>query len=218
MGLSLVLAQDAPRFPHTATVHAWPLSSPSPVPYLEIAYDATSRQTTLSKTHPVSVEVVDRATTDPLIRVGLWEPDARGWKGVVTTASAFQDTWTQTISLHLDDQGEVWHVGFYALPTSTASPRPPASKRQAAGEMEDRIRVELVRAVPGPTPPVNAPVVLDEHGKTPEKEVEKTFFQKYVSGILPGASFPQADHPAFSRYWWALLALALFALVGSGEK
>ena len=69
------------------------------------------------------------------------------------------------VVLHLGEEGdqEVRYVSFAAA---------------APGEKKEGVSVKVVRATAGPQPVLNQPVVLDESGKVPEPEVEKTFLQK----------------------------------------
>jgi hypothetical protein len=41
-----------------------------------------------------------------------------------------------------------------------------------------RMQVKVMKGEEGPGAVLNKPVVVDENGKVPEPEVEKTFFQK----------------------------------------
>lgn len=157
----------------TATVYVWPLSAPSPTPYLDITYDPSSRQASVAKAYPPPVVVADDQDEDALVRVGLWDGKSKKWRGVVTAASAIGDSHPRTVSLHLDGNGDAWYVGFHA---SESKREKPAGK--AKDDDAGRLRVELVTPTLGPTPVLNKPLVLDEHGKPPEKEVEKSFVQK----------------------------------------
>ncbi|KAI9786744.1 MAG: hypothetical protein M1816_007815 [Peltula sp. TS41687] len=179
---------------HTVTVYTWPLSVPSPTPYLEIKYDPTTLQTAVTKAYPPFAAGADaNDDNDPLTRVGLWDQSSGRWRGVVTALSGFGEESTRTVSLHLDGKGDVWHVGFYAGKPVEDYVVGKTKGSGAAGQ----VRVELVRATPGPMPVLDEPMVLDESGRLPEKEVEKSFFQ---------------------RYWWVFMAIAMLAMLGSGEQ
>lgn len=160
---------------HTVTIYAWPLSAPSPTPYLDIKYDPTTLQTAISKAHSPSIAVSDDDADDSLVRVGLWDQSSKGWRGVVTGASGFSGKeFTRTVSLHLDGRGDVWHVGFKAgRPVENYE----VGKNKGDG-VAGQVRVELVKATPGPMPVLDEPMVLDENGRMPENEVEKSFLQR----------------------------------------
>jgi hypothetical protein len=55
--------------------------------------------------------------------------------------------------------------------------------------------IKIQKTTSGPAPALNKPVVLDETGKLPEKEPEKTLLQ---------------------RYWWVLAIVGLLAFSGGG--
>ena len=71
--------------------------------------------------------------------------------------------------LHLNTEGELYHVGF------KASDQPSSSK---TGKGKDGLGVEVVKTQPGPTPHLNKAVVLNAEGQLDDKEPEKTFLQK----------------------------------------
>ena len=171
VSLAAALASDS-LLSHTATVHVWPLAAPSPTPYLEIAYDPSSLQASATKIHHLQLSTKDGVNA--LVRVGLWDRKSKEWRGVVTAASAFDNSYTPTLSLNLDAAGHVWHVGFQA-----SRPRKndgiADSNKEGVGE---QVRVKVVTATAGPKPVLNEPLVLDEHGKMAEKEVEKSFLQR----------------------------------------
>jgi hypothetical protein len=155
----------------SATIYYWPLSSPSPLPLALISYnpaDLTKKSQVSSYTPPPPSS---KSSSDTLTRIGLYDPSAKSWRGIVTKASVFSAELI-LLSLHLDGQGKVYHVSASILPTSSTTPK--GGKEGS----EDRVLVELVKAKNGPEPKLNKPVVLDADGRIPEKEPEKTFFQK----------------------------------------
>ncbi|KAF2738168.1 hypothetical protein EJ04DRAFT_509836 [Polyplosphaeria fusca] len=135
---------------------------PSPLPLATIDYDATtSTGTVVSYTPPTGSYSPDR-----LVRVGLLDPKTSQWRGVVTSSLSFQDKYKKRLLVHVDEKGDVFHIGFG---TSTRGVNP-----------EDvEVEVEVVKRGIGPTPALNKPVVLNADGKVEGKEQEKTFLQKY---------------------------------------
>ena len=160
----------------SVTVHIWPLDAPSPTPYLDVRYDATSMEAAVSKVYPVRSPSKKKGAVDDgdsLVRIGLWDVATRSWRGILTGASALTEPRSRKISLHVDGQGSVWHVDMSG---------PGAARTQ--GNVDDtsnsEIQVELARPRPAPAPVLNEPLVLDDRGKMPEKELEKSFLQRSV--------------------------------------
>jgi hypothetical protein len=92
----------------------------------------------------------------------------------VTSSSVFSYEHV-LLSLHLDGEtGEVYHVGVSAPGELTALNGNGNKKTKE----KERVSVKLVKASQGPQPKLNRPVILDAEGKVPEKEPEKSFFQK----------------------------------------
>lgn len=178
--IHLVFASDTvdAALSHSAKVYTWPLDAASPSPYLDIHYNPSTHQTTISKSHSPSRGAADdgsrRSGSSNLLRFGLWNPTTQAWRGMVTAAPALEEGCTRTVSLHLDAQGNAVHLGLSA---SKLGERRVSSRAGAEGH-DSRVRVQLVRASPGPRPVLNEPVVLDAQGKMPEKEVEKSFLQR----------------------------------------
>ncbi|KAF3939580.1 hypothetical protein ABW19_dt0201338 [Dactylella cylindrospora] len=108
---------------------------------------------------------------DELYRVGV----LRGgkWVGSVKSGKLLQPDVASTITLHVDEQGEVFHVEYDAVELAKGAEKP---------EPE----IIVVRPYPGAEPALNKPVVLMPDGKPVQKEEEKTFIQKYWYFILAG--------------------------------
>lgn len=128
-------------------------------------------------------------TSHPLFRISTDSPDG---STTITSLSTFNPAYTQTLTLHLKDDGIAFAASFSADPVT-----PPSTSEDG----KPALKVVLLTPQPGPTPKLNVPkpLVLDSDGKeipqTPE--VEKTFFQKY---------------------WWIFALVAMLALVGGGDK
>ncbi|KAI9843500.1 MAG: hypothetical protein M1838_002601 [Thelocarpon superellum] len=200
-------ASSALLLPHTATLYAWPLSAATPSPFLTVRYDPRTHESALSNysppplplpplpaaepnepTHDSAQVSLDDIATPQLTRVGLYSPATKKWSGVATDATAFAPGELRTVTLHLDEAGEAWRVGFEAsLSTEPA----------AQGKKDERapVVVRLATPTPGPTPHVNKPVLVDAEGRQPFVEPERSLFQKY---------------------WWVLVGVAVLALAGGG--
>lgn len=170
--VSTILAIDSSTS-RTVTIYAWPLTAPSPLPYLEISYDSKSSDTAVIKSHSLkSTEKDENDENDQLIRIGLWEKDSKTWRGAVTARSTLDDSFSRKVLLHMNRQGEVWHVGLRRSGFKTEQ------QGKKNKESKPEIEVELVRPRSVPAPVMNEPVVLDERGRMPEKEPEKSFLQR----------------------------------------
>lgn len=157
------LAQD---LTHSVTLFAWPLSAGQPQKLAEISYDPSG----LTASKILSYAAPALSKQDSLVRVGIQRPQ---WAGIATSASSFKEEYQKRITLHVDEKGEVWRVGFGAAVKTTS----PTSKIRP--DEEDDFVVEIVKPSPGPRPVLNRPVVLDAEGKLAEqKEPEKTFLQR----------------------------------------
>ena len=97
------------------------------------------------------------------------------------------------IQLLLNEQGEVYHVGF------KTSDWPTSAK---GGSKKDEMSVEVVPMQPASTIQLNKPVVLNADGKLAGQPEEKTFLQKYVQIRSLVAIHDDAD--SINRYWWAI--------------
>ncbi|KAF2712327.1 hypothetical protein K504DRAFT_401072 [Pleomassaria siparia CBS 279.74] len=152
----------------TVYVHSLPASHdtksaaatlPSPTPIAQIEYDVdTSIGTLTSYTPPIG-----SYSSEHLLRIGLTHPKSGHWRGVVTSAASFAEQYKKKFVIHVDDKGEVYHVGFSA----------------SAKDAGDEVEVEIVKKTMGAKPQLNKPVVLNAQGKLDTDEPQKTFLQKY---------------------------------------
>ncbi|KAF2473263.1 uncharacterized protein BDR25DRAFT_332886 [Lindgomyces ingoldianus] len=150
----------------TVYVHSLPSSDhyasaplPTPIPVAQIDYDASTSTGTLSSYTPPTGSY----SPEHLLRIGLSDSKSGHWRGVVTSAASFGDEYKKKFTIHIDEKGEVYHVGF-------------GTSARAKGE---EVEVEVVKRASGPKPILNKPVVLNAEGKLEEKEPEKSFLQKY---------------------------------------
>jgi len=146
------------------TIYYWLLDSPTPSKLAEISYLASADRAEVISYTPPSRSSVD----SDRIRIGLYDLSTKAWRGIVTSRSAFSLKHL-LLSLRYDPETkEIYHVGISQATAAQVLP----------GAKEDRLVVEMLRTKPGPEPILNRPVVLTPEGKVPEKEPEKTFFQK----------------------------------------
>lgn len=131
---------------------------PSPIPLVQISYDADQTTgTVVSYTPPQGSHAPDH-----LLRLGLYDAKSDTWKGVLSSAASFADEYKKRFVVHVDDKGEPYHVGF-------------GTSEKATGE---ELEVEIVKREPGPKPVLNKPIVLNAEGRIDSKEPEKSFIQK----------------------------------------
>jgi hypothetical protein len=156
----------------TVTVYVHSLSSAadstpatsSPIPLAQIDYDSTtSTGTLLSYTAPKT-----SYSPDQLLRIGLSDPKSGAWRGVVTSAASFEEQYKKKFTIHVDERGEPYHVGF-------------GTSARGGGE---EVEVEIAKRSVGPKPALNRPIVLNAEGKIESKEPEKSFLQKYAQSSV----------------------------------
>lgn len=147
----------------TVDIFAWPASAAKAELLAKIAFNSTTA-TVKSYTKP------NIPSSDDLVRVGFYHPSG-SWSGTATAASNFAKE-DKKLELHINSNGELYHVGFKAGDLGSSS---------KASDKKDGLAVEVLKVKPGPTPHLNRPVVMNPDGTAPEKEPEKTFLQKCVS-------------------------------------
>ncbi|KAH0543675.1 hypothetical protein FGG08_001990 [Glutinoglossum americanum] len=149
--------------PNTLTLHLTALTpNPNtnpPTPYGTISYNPTTLQGRFTPSSPP----LQTSSLPALAKLGLYDTDERRWRSaVVASKEALAEG--GCVVLHLDAEGEeVRHVSF-------------AEGGEKGGEEGACVRV--LRTEEGPGVVLNSPVVVDENGKVPEPEVEKSFLQK----------------------------------------
>ena len=131
---------------------------PSPIPLVQISYDADQTSGTITSYTPPQ----GSHAPDHLLRIGLLDTATNKWKGVLASAASFGEEYKKKFVVHIDERGEVYHVGFGA------------SEKDKGEELE----VEVVKREAGPRPVLNKPIVLNAEGKIDSKEPEKSFIQK----------------------------------------
>ncbi|KAF3916263.1 hypothetical protein ABW21_db0201760 [Orbilia brochopaga] len=158
--------------PQTIVLQRWPLSAGNDErlrhPLGMIRYVASSLSAVYNP-------MIDAVKVDPnqLYRVGVLK--AGKWIGSVRSGKMLQPNVASTITIHVDEKGEIAHVEYDAveLPAGAEKPEP---------------EVIVVRPFIGAQPTLNKPVVLMADGRmAPPKEEEKTFLQKYWWMLVAGA-------------------------------
>lgn len=143
-------------------VFAWPISAASSQTLAQISYNATHAEVKKYTAPKIPIG-------DDVVRVGFHHPSGT-WSGVATSASNFEPHRNRKVLLHLNIEGELYHIGFRASNVQTSS-------KSGIGKQE--LGVEVVQMQQGPTPHLNKPVVLNAEGNVDAKEPEKSFLQKY---------------------------------------
>ncbi|KAM0720568.1 hypothetical protein Q7P37_004704 [Cladosporium fusiforme] len=162
-------------------IFAWPLSAPKSQTLAKLSYNP-EQATVLSYKAPAL------PSGEEIVRIGFNHPATGRWSAIATAASNFADGKDKKLQLLLNEQGEVYHIGF------STSEWPSSSK---GGSKKDDMSVEVVPMQTGSTIHLNKPIVLNAEGKLDNKEEEKTFLQKY---------------------WWAIGLFLVFQLVMGGSK
>lgn len=159
--LVAIATAATPQAVSTVTIHAWPLSAPSPYPFATIAI-TPSPTAIQAKIQSIPQLPIFR---DELVRVGIYD-ESNVWTGVATAAKSFRVDMSQKIILHTDDEGHVAHISFNSF--------------ENANPADAAVFVEVMPIQPGPRPTLNKPIVLNEEGKiaTPETADTKSFLQK----------------------------------------
>lgn len=151
-------------------IFAWPLSAPKSQTLAKLSYNSESETATV-----LSYKAPALPSADEIVRIGFNHPTTGRWSGIATAASNFADGKDKKLQLLLNEQGDVYHVGF------KTSEWPSSSK---GGSKKDDMTVEVVPMKTGSTIHLNKPVVLNAEGKLDNKEEEKTFLQKYVHATI----------------------------------
>jgi hypothetical protein len=148
----------------TVYMHSVPQSTVvlSPIPLAHIEFDidqSTGTATTFTPPH-------GSFSPDHFLRIGLEDAKSKSWRGVVTSAASFREEYKKKFTIHVDEKGEPYHIGFNAYVKGQGD--------------EVEVEVEVVKRGAGPKPALNRPIVLNPDGKLDTKEPEKTFLQKSV--------------------------------------
>ncbi|KAK6357888.1 hypothetical protein TWF730_007245 [Orbilia blumenaviensis] len=164
--------------PQTYVVNRWPLSAgddtKQQMPLGMLRYVANSLTATYT-----SLTGLEEADPNEAYRIGILKGGK--WIGGVRNGKILRSGYAATITLHVDEQGEIFHAEYDAVELA-----------KGAEKLEPEILV--IRPYDGAKPVLNKPVVLMPDGKLPQKEEEKTFLQKYwwllAAGMILLAAAP----------------------------
>ena len=158
-------------------IFAWPLSASQSQSLAKISYN-TEQATVVSYSAP------KLPAGEEIVRIGFHHPTTGSWSGIATSAANLAEGKDKKIQLLLNEQGEVYHVGF------KTSDWPTSAK---GGSKKDEMSVEVVPMKPASTIHLNKPVVLNADGKLAGQPEEKTFLQKYVQSLIGHNEMTVAD-------------------------
>ena len=165
--LALPLAAASPLTIELRHGHPGSGSALSATPLAHIEFNASTGTASLDSYLPPAG--LDAA--QDVVRVGFTDANSDSWHCVATSATSFARHLRKQFTLHLDESGNVYHVGFKTRVAKPADGQRPEAEAQVDVEVRTR----------GPQPTLNKPVVLNADGKLDAKEPEKTFLQKCVS-------------------------------------
>lgn len=149
-------------------IHAWPLSASKSRSLAKLSYNPEEATV-------LSYKALALPAGEEIVRIGFHHPSTGSWSGIATSAANFAEGKDKKIQLLLNEQGEVYHVGF------KTSDWPTSAK---GGSKKDDMSVEVVPMQPASTIQLNKPVVLNADGKLAGQPEEKTFLQKHVQSSL----------------------------------
>jgi len=163
-GLTLLTSFAAAQTDKHIDIFAWPLSASKSQTLAKLSYNP-EQATVLSYKAPAL------PAGEEIVRIGFHHPSTGSWSGIATSAANFAEGKDKKIQLLLNEQGEVYHIGF------KTSDWPTSSK---GGSKKDEMSVEVVPMKPASTIQLNKPIVLNAEGKLAGQPEEKTFLQKYA--------------------------------------
>jgi hypothetical protein len=181
--LALLFSFAAAQIDKQIDIFAWPLSASNSQTLAKLSYNSETATV-------LSYKVPALPAGEEIVRIGFHHPTTGSWSGIATAASNFADGKDKKLQLLLNEQGDVYHIGFKSLDLPSSS---------KGGSKKDDISVEVVPMKAGSTVHLNKPIVLNAEGKLDGQPEEKTFLQKYV----------QTDH-------FSIFATMLTLLTGTG--
>lgn len=166
--LTVALSSQEDTFQeHSATIYAWPFTSAKPSKLAELTYDLGGRSNII---HQFIPPTLSSAPENELVRVGVYDPVTKAWRGTVTSASSFDPSVNGRLRININEAGEVWGASWHAsLTKPVAASVPPGQQTK---------QFDVVLTAPAPQPLLNRPVVVNPDGKVAEPEPEKSMMQK----------------------------------------
>lgn len=110
------------------------------------------------------------APENELVRIGVYDPVTKAWRGTVTSASSFDPSVNGRLRININEAGEVWGASWHASLTKPLADSVPAGQQTK--------QFDVVSMAPAPQPLLNRPVVVNPDGKVAEPEPEKSMMQK----------------------------------------
>lgn len=160
--LTLLFSLAAAQTDKQIDISAWPLSAAKSQSLAKLSYNS-DKATVLSYNAPAL------SAGEEIVRIGFHHPATGSWSGIATSASNLADGKDKKLQLLLNEQGEVFHVGF------KTSDWPSSSK---GGSKKEDFSVEVVPMKAGSAIHLNKPILLNAEGKLDGQAEEKTFLQK----------------------------------------
>jgi hypothetical protein len=162
--LTLLFSLAAAQIDKQIDISAWPLSASKSQTLAKLSYNSETATV-------LSYKVPALPAGEEIVRIGFHHPTTGSWSGIATAASNFADGKDKKLQLLLNEQGDVYHVGFKSLDIPSSS---------KGGSKKDDMSVEVVPMKAGATVHLNKPILLTAEGKVEGAPEEKTFLQKYV--------------------------------------
>jgi hypothetical protein len=199
--LVLLFSFAAAQIDKQIDIFAWPLSASKSQTLAKLSYNSETATV-------LSYKVPALPAGEEIVRIGFHHPTTGSWSGIATAASNFADGKDKKLQLLLNEQGDVYHIGFKSLDLPSSS---------KGGSKKDDMSVEVVPMKAGSTVHLNKPILLNAEGKLDGQPEEKTFLQKYVHRRSLLELHDNADYS--DRYWWAIgLFLVFQVAMGGGGK
>jgi hypothetical protein len=199
--LALLFSLAAAQVDKQIDIFAWPLSASKSQTLAKLSYNSETATV-------LSYKVPALPAGEEIVRIGFHHPTTGSWSGIATAASNFADGKDKKLQLLLNEQGDVYHIGFKSLDLPSSS---------KGGSKKDDMSVEVVPMRAGSTVHLDKPVLLNAEGKLDGQPEEKTFLQKYVKRRSLLVIHDIADY--IGRYWWAIgLFLVFQVAMGGGGK
>ncbi|KAI4136179.1 MAG: hypothetical protein LQ347_000036 [Umbilicaria vellea] len=166
--LTVALSSQEDTFrEHSATIYAWPFTSAKPSKLAELTYDLGGRINIINQ---FTVPTLSSTPDDELIRIGVYDPVTKVWRGTVTSALSFDPSVSGRLRINVNEAGDVWGASWHASVTKPLADALPAGQQIK--------QFDVVLTAPAPQPLLNRPVVVNPDGKVAEPEPEKSMLQK----------------------------------------
>lgn len=160
-------SQESTVQEHSATIYAWPFSSAQASKLAELTYDLSGRRKIINQ---LTAPTPSSSPDGDLIRIGVYDPVTKAWRGTVTSTSSFAPSVNGRLRINVNEAGEVWGASWHASTTK--------SQADTVGAGQQTQQFDVVVTAPAPQPLLNRPVVVNPDGRVAEPEPEKSMLQK----------------------------------------